>query len=1016
MTEPQRLSRHQPTMVIRVKITPPPVPAEVVVRPRLEAQLADLIERHRAVRIYATAGAGKTTAVRQATERIDRPLAWLSVDSTDTAPGRLLTYLEAALAPHVSAAVGVVSGALAMQLPHAEVAGLLADSIGEIPVLLVLDDLERLVDSADALTVLDAFLRYTPSTARIVLVSRTELPVTTSGAATPWQVGLGESDLAFTVEEAAQALTLTGRADIDPEEAVTVTGGWVTGVLFEAWRAAGVTTGLGGEADPLFGYLSVQILANLDPDEREFLISTSVLDEVTSEDARSLGAAGAAGYLHTLRSKHLPAQWDTAGTALRCHPRFREYLLARLRRRTDPEVQPLYEAHARLLISRGHLEDAVEQLLAAGAPEEAVQLAEQVLETVIERGDLAVAHRWLEQVEPVRRSHHTGLAGAELMLALATDDYDRGMRIADRLAADGHREEMARSSSKLASMMAWAYLHTGRPEEMHAVLDVGKPGAELDAMRYCLTLLLDPASAHVHDIVGRLHGDPLDAAVMRVHYYRGRLPLLTQTPASPWAAKAAKSWQLGALLMTGHIDQAAELYQQICRHQDPGVWLASSFQVRLLCALDDRDGAWRALLKGRDRIRASGSVMLGMLSYVDEAELELRFNHDAVSAKDALEQVRRNPIGRSYRFITEQADTWLGLALLLEGDNATAAQCLRRTVASMHRNDSILLLPAAATYLAEAEWRLGNATAADHASDLALTAAEQQRSNHTLLNAMSDFPAVLSRRLDAEPTSESPWHELGRALTTRGTQLAHPIGAAINLAEFGRVAISVNGRETDTPRIKKSYEVLSFLAGRPSREAAKDDILGALFGDHHDESSAAYLRQAIRQLRQVLPETVTIEVSEGRVRLAGNSTITSDSEHFRSLVAQAANMRGANRLATLLDALELTRRGDFLPGMSSPWAEEQRLHISTMAIDVSMSAAEVAFAQGDLRQAAALVEFVLTQDPYREGAWRLAMRLADANGDPDGVLAAYRSCRSALAELATEPCSTTLRLLDDLRR
>ena len=40
-----------------------------------------------------------------------------------------------------------------------------------------------------------------------------------------------------------------------------------------------------------------------------------------------------------------------------------------------------------------------------------------------------------------------------------------------------------------------------------------------------------------------------------------------------------------------------------------------------------------------------------------------------------------------------------------------------------------------------------------------------------LLLALADFPAVVARRLDAEPGPDSPWHAIGRALLTRGVAL-----------------------------------------------------------------------------------------------------------------------------------------------------------------------------------------------------------------------------------------------------
>ncbi|MEU1595103.1 BTAD domain-containing putative transcriptional regulator [Streptomyces sp. NPDC005708] len=1000
--------------VIQRKIIPPSIAPEVVRRPRLEELLVRLIQRHQVVCVFATAGAGKTTALLQAAQRTGRPLAWLTADDTDTATGRLLTYLEAALVGPVPAVDGVATSALAARLSHGEVAGLLADAVGEAPVLLVIDDVERLAESPQALMVLSAFAQYTPDSMRLVLISRTELPFhSNAGASLPWVVAVGEDDLAFTVDEAAAALTSAGRPDIDPAQAIEVTGGWVTGVMFEAWSSADHVIGIGGEADPLHGYLAVQILDQLGEDERDFLIATAILDEVTAPAAEALGLSRAAQRLHQLRRRRLPVSWEREGHLMRAHPRFREYLLECLQRRGEDELRELRRAHGRLLIQQRHHEEAIEELLRAGALEEAASVAERVLEHIIERTDFALAKRWLYALEPVREQHPR-LACAELLLLLAHEDYRGGAQLADQLDASGRLEEVVGASSTAASMIAWCYLHAGRLADMRRVVAAGRSGPELGAIRYCMTLL-DEGEPERGWPTELLTGGPLDALVMRVNYYRGLLPLLAEPPVSPWAARAAESWRLGALLALGHIDEAYELEQAIREMRDAGVWLSALLQPRLLGEFGEHGAAWRSLLKGRERIRAAGSVMLELLSYVEEAELELRLNGDSKAARGALERLRTHCAGQTYPFVCEQADTWLGLALLLENDEA-ALTPLRRAVDSMRRSDRLLLLPAAAVYLAEAQWRAGEEEAADAAAELALSAADRQGSNHILLNALADFPAVLSRRLDAEPRADSSWHELGRALTVRGVQLENPGGAAVHLAEFGRIAIVADGEELARPRIKKSYELLAFLASRPKQEATRDEIRQSLFEGRTDESATAYLRQAVLKLRKVLPEGFQITLDGGRFAFRGHVCVTTDSGRLLNRLSEAADLRGEERMRALLSALEIVDRGRYLPGLDSAWIQERQEMIAALARDTRAEAAEIALNAGRYRLAGRLTQAVLAEDPYRESTWRLEMRIADALGDTDRVIAAFRSCEHALADLGALPSQSTRRLLDSLRR
>ncbi|NMO89396.1 BTAD domain-containing putative transcriptional regulator [Actinomycetospora sp. TBRC 11914] len=1013
-----------PEWVIQRKIVPPRPDTTATPRPRVSALLARLLEAHRLVFVYASAGAGKTTAVLHAAAQIGRPLAWLDLDTTDVATGRLLVYLEAALARQVPTVRGIASGALAANLAHPEVAGLLAEAVGDSEVMVVVDDAERLADSPAALAVLGAFARYLPESARLVLLSRVELRFSTVLDTSPWVAAVGEEDLALTVGEATAALARTGRTDVDPVEALIETGGWLTGVLFEAWRSQDHVIGLGGEADPLHGYLSTQILGQLDEADREFLVTTAVLEEVTAAHAEALGLAAASSRLHALRGRRLPVSWDGAGTRLRCHPRFREFLLRRLAWRGEDELRRLRRAHAELLLAAGHDEEAVEELLAAQCLERAVAVVSPVLERLIERTDFRLAERWLARLDPVRREHHGELAGAELMLAVVREDFAAGVRLADRLAASGHRDELAKSSGRAAALMAWCYLHAGRPADMQAVIESAVPGPDVDAARYAMRLVDTERSSsdEVDPSLGALTGGPMDALVMRAHFDLGRLGDMGSRPASPWAVRAAESWRVSGLLATGRTAEAFELYHRLVDTGAGGsgehsVWLEGLVGPRLMAEIGEPDAAWRLLREGRARIAATGSALFEVYSRGIEVELELRLHDDPAAARRALHQVAEHPIGRGYALVAEHVEMLRGRIALAEREPAAAAVRLRRAVAGMRHGGRLLYLPAAAVYLAEAAWRSGDEDGADAAADVALAAARGQGSVHGLLSALAEFPDVLARRLDLEVDADSPWHELGRALRTRVEGLDDLIGSAVHVAEFGRTAITLDGREVK-PRLAKSVELLAHLATRGDAEAVgRPELLGALFEGRRDESATSYLRQAILHLRKVLPDVVgTVDGSPGALRLCPGVRVTTESRRVVALVAQATTRRGEERLRLLLDALELVDRGPYLPGLRSAWVEERRLQLAEITKDVRFEAAEAAFATGGLRRAEELLDEVLRADPAREAGWRLRMRLAHAHGDPDRVLAAYRSCERALGELGAQPSATTVALLRDLRR
>jgi DNA-binding SARP family transcriptional activator len=395
--------------------------------------------------------------------------------------------------------------------------------------------------------------------------------------------------------------------------------------------------------------------------------------------------------------------------------------------------------------------------------------------------------------------------------------------------------------------------------------------------------------------------------------------------------------------------------------------------------------------------------------------MEIRLNRDPEAALGVLARLQDRQAASEYRFIGEAADVWTGLALLALGEDEGALGRLERAVQTMAASDRILELPTAAVYLSEARWRAGDEDGADAAADLAYDAARRQGSNHYLLQALASFPAVVARRLDSEPRADSPWHELGRALHTQGVAAAPPRGVRVELVEFGTPALLVDGEPAPRPRIAKSYELLAFLLGRDGA-AGRDELLSALFDGRSDDSARAYLRQAVHQLREVLPAEVRLVSEPTRTWIEDPAGVSGESARLEAALAEAARLQGEERIEATLRALTVADRGRYLEGLSSIWIEDRRDHLARLVADARQDAAELCFAAGRYADAARLVDAILREDPFREGAHRLEMRIANATGDEDRVIAAYRRCERRLGELGTTPSSTTRQLLETLRR
>ena len=180
------------------------------------------------------------------------------------------------------------------------------------------------------------------------------------------------------------------------------------------------------------------------------------------------------------------------------------------------------------------------------------------------------------------------------------------------------------------------------------------------------------------------------------------------------------------------------------------------------------------------------------------------------------------------------------------------------------------------------------------------------------------------------------------------------------------------------------------------------------------KSTRAYLRQAVKHLREALPEGTSISTDGDALSLVG--AFTSETAEFETLRAAAAGTDGPARRALLFDALEIGRRGVFLQGSRDVrWADERRAWIAAQLVEARLDAAATLLDENRLLDVLELLDEVLAQDRLVERAWRLRMQALALLGDQDGVVDAYRACRSALDELDLAPSRGTRELAERLR-
>ncbi|MFG3658589.1 BTAD domain-containing putative transcriptional regulator [Streptomyces sp. NPDC047706] len=963
------------------------------------------------VNVFATAGAGKTTAVALAVRDHDRPVSWLSLDGTEQAAGRLLVYLEAAVAGAVPAAADVATDALSSSLHIGEAAGLLAESLQGSRLIIVCDNVERIAPDETCIAVLSSFARYLPSGVNLVLVSRVDVRLDPGSTSERDRVGrLIESDLSFDVQEAAAALRTVGHVDVDPAQAVAATGGWVTGVLFEGWRHM-----RSRELDPdsLRSYVAANVFNSLSPVERTFLLHTSLLEEVSVEGARALGQENAAQVMADLRPRHLPVTWASDGSRMTPHPVFRDCLRTALEREDARTLAAVRRRHAEVLIAGGELEEAVDELLRLGDLEAAGRLAAVALPSLVARMDFAPAARWLDALGSSVRTLTPELGSVILRVAFALEQCDRGVELVERHGYGWLPAPGTADFEEAHVLACWCLWHSGRIDEARSLAD-RLPPSRNRLIAHTLIALATGEEPPSFPEYSTTPSGPLDGLLMRLAFLRGRLEGLDDPGLlDPWRTIVGGPWTVAALRATGRLDAAMAMFEPRRGSSQP-VWLHAVDAVDLMLDLGRGDEARASMERGRELIASTGSQVYKNMSLLIEAKMCLRLEHDTRRADQVLAEATANR-ALEYTITREAWLMWSGLSMLRQNRDAEAHEYLAECLRSMQKGDRHLDLPIAAAYLAEAQWRLGREDESDATADLALVSASTHGTQHLLLTALADVPSVAARAADTKSSRMSAWHEILAVLSGQYPVRVNVSTPRLVLEEFGEPTLTVDGGLTQ-PRLTKSVELLSYLLRAPERRASREELLGALFGGRNDAAGRSYLRQALYRLREVLPDGLGPAQDGDVFQLVGPGLAMGSAQQAVDLVAQAGRQDGETRLQTLLRALSSAEKGPYLATVSSEWVTERRAVLAETFLSARIDAARLAYRMNRYREAKGLVDQVLREDPYREQAWQLAIRLAHASGSDDAVLALYQRYVVRMRDLGVPPSDEVRRLVVQLRR
>ena len=407
-------------IVLRTKLNQPVVPRDLVVRPRLLAQL-DAGLNGAITLIVAPAGFGKTTLVTSwlQTAATDDgqplPATWLALDEGDDDPNVFLQYFIAAVRDIYPAACPETLKLLnARQQPPARmVLTTLSNEIETLPdrFVVVLDDLHAPHGQA-LFDYLHEWLHHWPRRLHLILLSRFNPPLPLSSLrAKGLLTEIRAADLRFTQAETAEYLHHTLQSPPD-EAAVSLLQqrleGWIAGLkmaapaLDDPRRVRDLTTALLDNEFFITDYLTDEIIARQPPKIQRFLLRTAILDQFCAPlaeslmDERDIGcdARECMDYIESANLFLIPL--NNQRDWYRYHQIFRAALQHKLAGATpEAEIRALHRRAAGWFIAHRLPDQAIHHALQADDRPLAAAFMEQSLGDVLNREDRPALERWL---------------------------------------------------------------------------------------------------------------------------------------------------------------------------------------------------------------------------------------------------------------------------------------------------------------------------------------------------------------------------------------------------------------------------------------------------------------------------------------------------------------------------------------------------------------------------------------------------------------------------------------------
>ena len=481
----EEMARVRPCFPLRrAKIQRPFLPEETLPRDRLFSLLEARAGR-RLVYVVAEAGFGKTTLVADFLRRSQLRTFWYRLDEDDTDSLVFIRYLVAACQAVDTNLLARCASLLAESTPEpapveivtetllAEVGGL-----GDIPSALVLDDFHMAEPVPAIGALVERLLARAPAGLEVIVASRRTPSLSVAALRARGEIAeLGREELRFDEAETGRLFRDSYHHPLEPDvlrDLQARTDGWAASLQLVKTAVDGRSPGqvrsfvnsLSGAEGDLYDYLAEEVVGDLEPELRDFLVRTSILEDIEPETASVAAGVSPGRARHLLRAAErmgLMSRGRDLGSARRPHPLVREFLLGHLE--SELGESGIAEMHRRLatMIEPRSWRMAARHWAAAGDGDDVRRVICAATPAIIGTGDLAAAHEFLTRFPDASPNPWFDLI--ESRLHAAAGRYDEAVAVAGRAEETAAQLALVDRSYSLARALNGLHLGMLRQDQ-----------------------------------------------------------------------------------------------------------------------------------------------------------------------------------------------------------------------------------------------------------------------------------------------------------------------------------------------------------------------------------------------------------------------------------------------------------------------------------------------------------------------------------------------------------------------